>query len=29
MTRAVQVLHLVGDAPPPSELGLAVSGSED
>ena len=29
MTRAVQVLHLVGDAPPPSELGLRVSGSED
>ena len=29
MTRAVQVLHLVGDAPPPSELGLSWSSSED
>jgi ATP-dependent exoDNAse (exonuclease V) alpha subunit len=28
MTRAVQVLHLVADAPPPAELQLAVSGSE-
>ena len=29
MTRAVQVLHLVGDAPPPHQLSLQVSGSED
>jgi DNA helicase IV len=29
VTRAVQVLHLIGDAPPPRELGLSVSGSED
>lgn len=29
MTRAVQVLHLVGDAPPPPQLGLRISGSED
>jgi DNA helicase IV len=29
MTRAVQVLHLIGDAPAPRELGLSVSGSED
>jgi DNA helicase IV len=28
MTRAVQVLHLVGDAPPPPLLGLQISGSE-
>lgn len=28
MTRAVQVLHLVGDAPPPVQLELPVSGSE-
>ncbi|MEY2582329.1 MAG: hypothetical protein QOE09_2178 [Ilumatobacteraceae bacterium] len=29
MTRAVQVLHLIGDAPPPPELGLSESSSED
>ena len=29
MTRAVQVLHLVGDAPPPVELGLSLSSRED
>jgi DNA helicase IV len=29
MTRAVQVLHLVGDAPPPVELGLPLSSRED
>jgi DNA helicase IV len=29
MTRAVQVLHLVADAPPPIELGLAVSSIDD
>ena len=29
MTRAVQVLHLVGDALPPVELGLALSRRED
>jgi DNA helicase IV len=29
MTRAVQVLHLVGDAPPPLQLQLAVSNGED
>jgi hypothetical protein len=28
MTRAVQVLHLVGDAPPPAELQLDGSGGE-
>jgi DNA helicase IV len=28
MTRAVQVLHLVGDALPPTELGLSLSGGE-
>jgi DNA helicase IV len=29
MTRAVQVLHMVGDSPAPSQLGLEISGSED
>lgn len=29
MTRAVQVLHMIGDAPPPPELGLSGSSSED
>jgi DNA helicase IV len=29
MTRAVQVLHLVGDAPPPPQLGLQVSAGAD
>ncbi len=29
MTRAVQVLHLVGDAAPPPQLLLEISGSED
>ena len=29
MTRAVQVLHLVGDAPPPAELELSLSRRED
>jgi DNA helicase IV len=28
MTRAVQVLHLVADAPPPAELQLSISGTE-
>ena len=28
MTRAVQVLHMIGDAPPPAELLLEASGSE-
>jgi len=29
MTRAVQVLHLIGDAAPPPQLQLEISGSED
>ena len=29
MTRAVQVLHLIGDAPPPPELGLSISSGEN
>jgi DNA helicase IV len=29
MTRAVQVLHLIGDAPPPLELELSISSGED
>jgi DNA helicase IV len=29
MTRAVQVLHLVADAPPPTELALQISSRED
>jgi DNA helicase IV len=29
MTRAVQVLHMISDAPPPPELGLEVSRGED
>ena len=28
MTRAVQVLHLVADSPPPAELQLSISGTE-
>ena len=28
MTRAVQVLHMIGDAPPPAQLQLEMSGSE-